>query len=84
MKTLFQRALEWLRGPGPQSLMQLAIRRKKGRTATSRLYVMRIDHPLSREALVGLDKSLQPLRDKYGLDFIVLEPGIQLGRFDDI
>lgn len=49
-----------------------------------KLYVLRVDFKMSPEAAKNMDASLQPLRDKYGLDFIVLEPGMNVARFDDI
>lgn len=46
--------------------------------------ILRVDFQLNQEKAKVLDGQLQPLRDKYGLDFIVLEPGMTLSRFNDI
>ena len=50
----------------------------------SKLYVLRVDFKMSEEYAKKMDAALDPLRAKYGLDFIVLEPGMNVARFDDI
>jgi hypothetical protein len=50
---------------------------------TSGLYVLRTDFPVDTEKGKELDAMLKPIREKYGLDFILLEPGITLSKFDD-
>ena len=51
---------------------------------TDRLIVLRVDFPVDEKKAIELDKMLAPLRAKYNLDFIVLEPGMTLSRFNDI
>ena len=58
-------------------------KRPRDGSATAGLYVLKVDFPVNEEIRTAIDKGLQPLRDKYGLDFFVLEPGITLKRFDD-
>lgn len=55
-------------------------------SATDRLYLLRVDFPVSKdpEVKAAIDASFDRLREKYGLDFLVLEPGMTLSRFDDI
>lgn len=48
------------------------------------LYVVDVGGQVSQEQAEALDRMFGPLRKKYGIDFIVLEPGIRLRRFDDI
>lgn len=50
----------------------------------SRLYVMHVDYEVTERQAVQLDAVLEPLRQKYGIDFLVLEPGNKLSRFEDI
>jgi hypothetical protein len=59
------------------------VRLWRGR-GTRRLIVLRVDFPMSAEKLQVLDQQMAPLRQKFGLDFIVLEPGMTLSRFNDI
>lgn len=76
---------EWFRNGTPQSLMQLLQRRRAGPAPkTSSLYVLQVDFPMTESLTTKMDGALNPLREKYGLDFIVLEPGMKLSRFDDI
>lgn len=49
-----------------------------------KLYVLRVDFKMTPDGAAKMDASLNPLREKYGLDFIVLEPGMNVARFDDI
>lgn len=50
---------------------------------TRKLYVIEVDFSVPEAQRVELDKALEPLRTKYGLDFFVKEPGITIRRFDD-
>jgi hypothetical protein len=50
----------------------------------SKLYILRVDFPVNDQQRVIIDAALDPLREKYGIDFFLLEPGIRLSRFDDI
>lgn len=78
---MLQKLLACFRSEGPQSLFVLA---RKRSAATSKLYVIHTDFPIDRDKANALDAQLEPLRKKFGLDFLVLEPGIKLTRFDDI
>lgn len=49
-----------------------------------KLYVLRVDFKISPENEVKMNDGLNPLREKYGLDFIILEPGMTIERFDDV
>ena len=76
---ILRRFLSVWRRPGLQTLFG-----PSRRPPTSRLYVLRVDFPLNAESKQAIEKGLQEVREKYRLDFIVLEPGISLSRFDDI
>lgn len=58
--------------------------RKPKSASIAQLYVLRVDFELTPESLSTIEAGLRPLREKFGLDFIVLEPGMKLSRFDDI
>lgn len=70
------------RGEGLLSVFAPVQHRHKGKIQN--LYVVRTDFELKPEMRRLFSESLQPLRDRYGLDFIVLEPGIKLQRFDEL
>lgn len=76
---------KWYRQLGkPQSLNDLAAASKSATvSSTEKLYVLQVDFPVSEEIAKGISASLSPLREKYGVDFMVLEPGMRLKRFDD-
>ena len=78
---MLQRFLDWFRSPPIQSLFARP-RRAKGKL--SNLYVVRVDFPLKPETASRLQQNLDLLRERYGIDFLVLEPGIRLSRFDEI
>jgi hypothetical protein len=83
MKRIRELLARWRERNLPQSLMQGAARPR--RKSTDGLYVVRVDFPVSSPELrEGLRTSFGRLKEDYGLDFIVLEPGIHLKRFDDI
>ena len=71
-------------GSGPKSLLDLA-REPRPRTAlpTSKLYVVEVDFAVDPVAYGNLESQLAGLREKYGLDFLIVEPGFKLKRFDD-
>jgi hypothetical protein len=72
------------RGNAPKSLFELAKEpRPKSILPTSKLYVVEVDFEVSPDALDSLQKQLGTIREKYGLDFMILEPGFKLKRFDD-
>jgi hypothetical protein len=50
---------------------------------TSKLYVIETDFEVSPDAYNNLQAMLDEVREKYGLDFLILEPGFKLKRFDD-
>ena len=52
--------------------------------SVSRLYILHVDFPVSSEARQKIEENLDKLRERYGIDFFLLEPGIKLSRFDDI
>lgn len=73
----------WLGAP-PKSLFELAREpRPRSILPTSKLYVVEVDFQVSPNALDSLEAQLGTIREKYGLDFMILEPGFKLKRFDD-
>jgi len=71
-------------GGGPKSLLMLASGpRQRSPLPTSKLYVIEADFEITPDAYDGLQAHLDTLRAKYGLDFMILEPGFKLKRFDD-
>ena len=69
---------------GPKSLFDLAREpRPRSLLPTSKLYVVQVDFEVSPVAHGSLQLQLADLREKYGLDFMILEPGFKLRRFDD-
>jgi len=86
------RAVRWIlgllrdswRGAAPKSLFDLAREpRPKSKLPTSKLYVIEADFEISSEEYDSLETMLGEIREKYGLDFMILEPGFKLKRFDD-
>jgi hypothetical protein len=84
--------LEWIgrlfslaqRDAGPKSLMALANEpRSRSKLKTSSLYIIQTDFEVTPESYTNLQTMLDEVRDKYGLDFLILEPGFKLKRFDD-
>ena len=73
-----------LRDDGPKSFMALAKEpRPKSKLPTARLYVIETDFEVSPDSYSSLQAMLDEVREKYGLDFLILEPGFKLKRFDD-
>jgi hypothetical protein len=70
-----------LRPRGPETLMSLA--RSRRMPSTSRLYIVETDFAISDDAYDKIQAHLDELRQKYSLDFLLLEPGFKLKRFDD-
>ncbi len=72
------------RGTAPKSLFDLAreLRPKSG-LSTSKLYVIEADFEIQPDTYDSLQAMLGEIREKYGLDFMILEPGFKLKRFDD-
>lgn len=58
--------------------------RKPRRPGTDKLYILAVDFPVKPEVAAAINEALEPYRQKYGLDFLVLEPGMRLSRFDEI
>lgn len=59
---------------------------RKPRTANVKnLYVLEVAFPIAdnKELREALEKALDVPRNKYGIDFLVLEPGFKIKRFDD-
>ena len=72
------------RDGGPKSLMTLAKEpRPKSKLPTAKLYVIETDFEVSPDSYNNLQAMLDEVREKYGLDFLILEPGFKLKRFDD-
>ena len=68
----------------PKSLFDLAREpRPKSKLPTSKLYVIEADFEISPDEYDSLQAMLGEIREKYGLDFMILEPGFKLKRFDD-
>ena len=79
--SVLERIRRFLRPRGPETLMSLA--RSRRMPSTSRLYIVQVDFAVSEKAYENLEGQLDEMRAKYGLDFLVLEPGIRLTRFDE-
>ena len=80
--------LRLLRAPwrvdGPKSLLELAREpRPKSILPTSKLYVIETDFEVSPDAYNNMQAMLDEVREKFGLEFMILEPGFKLKRFDD-
>jgi len=72
------------RGDGPKSLLELARDpRPKSILPTSKLYVIETDFEVSPDAYNNMQAMLDEVREKFGLEFMILEPGFKLKRFDD-
>ena len=72
------------RDSGPKSFMTLAKEpRPKSKLPTAKLYVIETDFEISPDSYNNLQAMLDEVREKYGLDFLILEPGFNLKRFDD-
>jgi hypothetical protein len=68
----------------PKGFMALAKEpRTRSKLKTSGLYIIETDFEVSPESYTNLQAMLDEVRDKYGLDFLILEPGFKLKRFDD-
>jgi hypothetical protein len=84
VRRLLRSVPDFWRGTAPKSLFDLAREpRPKSKLPTSKLYVIEADFEISPDAYDGLQTHLDLLREKYGLDFMILEPGFKLKRFDD-
>jgi hypothetical protein len=82
------RVLRFLRsvwcGTVPKSLFTLAKEpRPRSVLPTSKLYVVQVDFAVTPDTLESLETQLGAIRQKYGLDFMILEPGFKLKRFDE-
>lgn len=80
---ILKRFWEWLR-PVPSSLMMLVRQRRPPKGKLSNLYVLQVNFEVTSEHAQKLAAAFEPHSKKYGLDFIVLEPGMTLKRFDEI
>jgi len=73
----------WI-GEGPKSLLDLAKEPwPKSTLTTSKLYVIETDFEVSPDTYNNMQAMLDGVREKYDLDFVILEPGFKLKRFDD-
>jgi hypothetical protein len=77
---LIRRLLAWW-AARPETLMALINRPRPA--STSKLYVVEIDFAISPPMMEDLQRNLDMLRSKFGLEFFISEPGIRLKRFDD-
>ena len=57
--------------------------RTRSKLKTSGLYIVETDFEVSPESYTNLQAMLDEVREKYGLDFLILDPGFKLKRFDD-
>ena len=78
---ILERIAKAIRPSGPETLMGLA--RNRRMPSTSKLYIVEVDFAISDDAYDKIQAHLDELRQKYGLDFLLLEPGFKLKRFDD-
>ena len=68
----------------PKGFMALAKEpRTRSKLKTSALYIIEVDFEVSPDSYNNLQAMLDDVRTKYGLDFLILEPGFKLKRFDD-
>jgi hypothetical protein len=77
--------VDWLEGLTtfePVSIVEAPPR--EALSATDRLYVLRVDFAITRDNSVQMEAALDRLRKQYGIDFLVIEPGMSLSRFDVI
>ena len=85
---MVNRLLEWLVDAyKPTSLSILPVEEPapvQQPSVTANLYMLHMDFPVSKEQRTEIEQGLDILRKKYGIDFMLLEPGIKLSRFDDI
>jgi hypothetical protein len=83
MRKILERAKALFRYEAPVSIMKTEPIEKPA-PALSNLYILRVNFPVTQPIGERLEASLNVLRNKYGVDFFVLEPGMELSRFDDI
>ena len=84
VRRMLGRLRDLWRGTVPRSLFDLAREpRPKSKLPTSKLYVIEADFEISPDEYDSLQAMLGEVREKYGLDFMILEPGFKLKRFDD-
>lgn len=67
--------------PMPQGA---AIPVQAGLLSTKNLFVLNVDFAVSPNKRTEIEENLDRLREQYSIDFMLLEPGIRLSRFDDI
>jgi hypothetical protein len=83
----FFRFWEWIWPSSPALSTTSLVGAKKERRINrdlAKLYILRVDFPVTNEQRAIIKAGLDPLREQYGIDFFLLEPGIHLSRFDDI
>ena len=80
---ILQRVRDSWCGTAPKSLFDLAKEpRRRGHLPTSKLYVIEADFEIHPDTYDSMQVMLGEIREKYGLDFMILEPGFKLKRFD--
>jgi hypothetical protein len=78
--------LQWLRAVGaPRSLfMRIRALRPARPKNTQSLYVVMVDFPMDPQKRAEYDKALEPIAQKYGLDFFIVEPGVRVKPFNEL
>ena len=81
---MFDRFRKLLADGLPRSLFTRIREDRQRPEATGRLYILDVDFPLDENRAAELSRTLDVYRERYGLDFFLMEPGFRLRRFDDI
>ncbi len=84
LKSLSRRFRAFLRSK-PETLMSLIrASRPPKLPGLERLYVVEVIAPMDVEREKEFDAQLARISDKYGLDFLLTDPGVRIKRFNDI
>ena len=84
LRSLLEVVREWLyKLFAPDAPLSVIDARRPRRGKLSDLYVLSTDFPIAKEHEEMLDKELDRLRAKYGVDFAVFGPGIRIVPFED-
>jgi hypothetical protein len=79
---MIERIQTWLRERAEVTTLFGARRKKPARLDS--LYLLEIDHEISEEYEQQLSANLDRIREKFGIDFLVIERGLKLKRFTDV
>ena len=72
-------------GPTPKSLEALSLLpRVRRKSSTENIYVLRVQHPVTQEYAATIEARFRRLYETYGIEIIVLEPGVTLIKLDDL